>query len=60
MQLAVDVCIPKLFGGVEGEAIYIGEKCFDFIAAITPCPQALIGGGGKESCLRMHQKSLEF
>ena len=24
MQLAVDVRIPELFGGVEGEAIFIG------------------------------------
>ena len=24
MQLAVDVCIPEPFGGVDGEAIYIG------------------------------------
>ena len=25
MQLAVDVRIPELFGGVEGEAIFIGS-----------------------------------
>ena len=25
MQLAVDVRIPELFGGVEGEAIFIGK-----------------------------------
>ncbi len=24
MQLTVDVCIPELFGGAEGEAVYIG------------------------------------
>ena len=24
MQLAVDVRIPELFGGVEGEAVFIG------------------------------------
>ena len=28
MQLAVDVRIPEIFGGVEGEAIFIGiVKC---------------------------------
>ena len=26
MQLAVDVQIPHEFGGLAGEAIYIGEK----------------------------------
>ena len=25
MQLAVDVRIPEVFGGVEGEAIFIGD-----------------------------------
>ena len=27
MQLAVDVQIPEEFGGVEGEAVYIGIFC---------------------------------
>lgn len=26
MQLAVDVCIPEAFGGVDGEAIFIGNN----------------------------------
>ena len=34
MQLAVDVRIPELFGGVEGEAVFIG-KVFNFTIPVV-------------------------
>ena len=34
MQLAVDVRIPELFGGVEGEAIFIGTMILPEISIL--------------------------
>ena len=36
MQLVVDVRIPELFGGVEGEAIFIGKVCCLYCVQNSP------------------------
>ena len=42
MQLAVDVSIPELFGGVGGEAVYIGTPCIQLVARVTIYNTALV------------------
>ena len=42
MQLAVDVSIPELFGGVGGEAVYIGTPCIQLVARVTIYNIALV------------------
>ena len=42
MQLACDVQIPQVFGGVEGQAIYIGECVMNFFFSVKRFLQALL------------------
>ena len=57
MQLVVDVRIPELFGGLEGEAIFIGKVyCLLVCAELSTALANQNGGAGKIKVkLRHHQ-----
>lgn len=57
MQIAVDVQIPACFGGLEGEAVYIGERPSPVPALQSACPRTTREADALTSQHHMHGKT---